>query len=568
MGIFNFDEMTVFGKVQSVDTSNITICVGDSDLLSKLQVNNLVVIRSPKAGQSLIGIVNKIMRKFGDENDLAEGEEIASFDLVKVTLIGTLINRLGTENNVFKRTLESVAEIDADCYIMTETILTNFMSVITKNSEDEVYPLKIGSYAISESANAWLDGNKLFQRHAVITGSTGSGKSYTVATLVEQIAKLPSANAVVFDIHGEYKTLEGDNIAHYKIAGPSDELGEDVLFLPCWLLTYDEMLSMIIDRSDNNAPNQAMLFNRYVTACKREYLYSIGKTELAETITVDSPIPFRMNNLLGKLEERNCEMVDGAKAGSKKQGEFYGKLTRFIQRLKAKTDDKRLNFLFSKTDDLVNYNYLNDLCGKLLKPACQGGGIKIIDFSEVPSDILPLIVSLVARLIFTVQQWTDRDKTFPIALFCDEAHLYLPQNVQKSSEQSSVDNFERIAKEGRKYGVGLVVVTQRPSEVSRTILSQSGNFIAMRLTNSEDQGIIKKLLPDNLGSFSELLPILDVGEALIVGDASLLPSRIKISEPTNKPQSDTVKFWDEWSRDNADNTIDSAVESLRKQSKT
>ena len=186
----------------------------------------------------------------------------------------------------------------------------------------------------------------------------------------------------------------------------------------------------------------------------------------------------------------------------------------------------------------------------------------------MPSDILPLIVSLVARLIFTVQQWTDRDKTFPIALFCDEAHLYLPQNVQKSSEQSSVDNFERIAKEGRKYGVGLVVVTQRPSEVSRTILSQSGNFIAMRLTNSEDQGIIKKLLPDNLGSFSELLPILDVGEALIVGDASLLPSRIKISEPTNKPQSDTVKFWDEWSRDNADNTIDSAVESLRKQSKT
>ncbi len=567
MGIFNFDVMTVFGKVQSVDTSNISICVSSSELLSKLQVNNLVSVKAPKAGQTLIGIVTKIMRKYGDEMDLAEGDDISSYDLVKVTLIGTLIDRDGTESNVFKRTLESVAEIDAECYIMSETILTKFMSVITKNSEDETYPLKIGSYAMSESANAWLDGNKLFQRHAVITGSTGSGKSYTVATLVEQIAKLPSANAVVFDIHGEYKTIEGDNIAHYKIAGPSDELDEKTIFLPCWLLTYDEMLSMIIDRSDNNAPNQAMLFNRYVAECKQEFLMNIGKEALAGTITVDSPIPFRMSELLNKLNEDDIRMVPGAKSGTTKQGEFYGKLTRFIQRLKSKTEDKRLNFLFSESDELIRYEYLNELCGKMLKPACQGGGVKIIDYSEVPSDILPLIVSLVARLIFTVQQWTDRDKIFPIALFCDEAHLYLPQNVQKSSEQSSVDNFERIAKEGRKYGVGLVVVTQRPSEVSRTILSQSGNFIAMRLTNSEDQSIIKKLLPDNLGSFSELLPILDVGEALIVGDASLLPSRIKISEPTNKPQSDTVKFWDEWSREDANNTIDAAVESLRKQSK-
>ena len=130
-----------------------------------------------------------------------------------------------------------------------------------------------------------------------------------------------------------------------------------------------------------------------------------------------------------------------------------------------------------------------------------------------------------------------------------------------------MDNFERIAKEGRKYGVGLVVVTQRPSEVSRTILSQSGNFIAMRLTNSEDQAIIKKLLPDNLGNFSELLPILDIGEALIVGDASLLPSRIKVNEPSNKPQSDTIKFWDEWSKETVNTTIDLAVEALRRQSK-
>lgn len=567
MSIFNFEEMKVFGEVQSVDTSTVSICVTESELLSKLQVNNLIAVKAPKAGQTLIGIVTKIMRKYGDETDLSEGEEISSFDVVKVTLIGTLIDRLGLENNVFKRTLESVAEIDADCYIMSESVLTQFMSVISKKGEDGSHPLKIGSYAISDNADAWLDGNKLFQRHAVITGSTGSGKSYTVATLVEQIAQLPSGNAVVFDIHGEYKTIVGDHISHYRIAGPSDHPSDKTMFLPYWLLTYDEMLSMILDRSDNNAPNQAMLFNRYVTEGKRQFLTDNGKGELAGIITVDSPIPFKMQNLLDKLHSVDTEMVHGAQPGKLKQGEFFGKLTRFIQRLESKTADKRLNFLFSNDPELIEYNYLSDLCEKLLKPACHNGGIKIIDFSEVPSDILPLIVSLVARLIFTIQQWTDRDNIFPVVLFCDEAHLYLPQNVQKSSEQSSVDNFERIAKEGRKYGVGLVVVTQRPSEVSRTILSQSGNFIAMRLTNSEDQTIIKKLLPDNLGNFSELLPILDIGEALIVGDASLLPSRIRVSEPLNKPQSDTIKFWDEWSKETINSTIGLAVEALRRQSK-
>lgn len=568
MSIFNFEEMKVFGKVQSVDTSTVSICVTESELLSKLQVNNLIVVKAPKAGQTLIGLVTKIMRKYGDETDLSEGEEISSFDVVKVTLIGTLIDRLGLDNNVFKRTLESVAEIDAECYIMSESILTQFMSVISKKGENEDHPLKIGSYAISDNADAWLDGNKLFQRHAVITGSTGSGKSYTVATLVEQIAQLPSGNAVVFDIHGEYKTITGEHISHFKIAGPSDDPSEKILFLPYWLLTYDEMLSMILDRSDNNAPNQAMLFNKHVTEGKKQFLMENDLTELAYFITVDSPIPFKMKELIEQLKKIDTEMVEGSKPGSLKQGEYHGKLTRFVQRLESKTNDKRLNFLFSQQQELIEYNYLGDLCKKLLKPACHGGGVKIIDFSEVPSDILPLIVSLVARLIFTIQQWTDRDSIFPVVLFCDEAHLYLPQNVQKSSEQSSVDNFERIAKEGRKYGVGLVVVTQRPSEVSRTILSQSGNFIAMRLTNSEDQTIIKKLLPDNLGNFSDLLPILDIGEALIVGDASLLPSRIKVSEPSNKPQSDTIKFWDEWSRDSVTDSIESAVEALRRQSKT
>ncbi len=164
-----------------------------------------------------------------------------------------------------------------------------------------------------------------------------------------------------------------------------------------------------------------------------------------------------------------------------------------------------MNFLFSNDESLLNYGYMFELCSKLMLPASNDGGVKIIDFSEVPSDVLPLVVSLVARLIFSVQQWTDRDKINPIAIFCDEAHLYIPQNTKQGVETQSLNSFERIAKEGRKYGIGLVVITQRPSEVDRTVLSQSSNFIAMRLTNADDQNVIKKLLPDSLGNFGELL---------------------------------------------------------------
>ena len=145
--------------------------------------------------------------------------------------------------------------------------------------------------------------------------------------------------------------------------------------------------------------------------------------------------------------------------------------------------------------------------------------------------------------------------------------MYLPNKITEGVEEKGLKSFERIAKEGRKYGVALVVISQRPADVNKTILSQCGNFIAMRLTNPEDQNVIQRLFPDNLGDFANILPILDVGEALIVGDASLLPSRVIINEPKIKPNSATIDFWDEWAKEKTDKGIKEAVESLRKQHK-
>ncbi len=570
MSIFNLTEKdsSFIGKVQSVDTASIVVKVDNDDVLSNIQVNNLVIIQASKTRQTLIGMVNKIIRTYSDDDIEPEDELTAnSNDIVKINMIGTLLDKEGLRDNVFKRTLESVPEISSEVYIMSDENLSAFMNVISSTSADGNDPLNIGTYALNKHADAYLDGNKFFQKHAVIVGSTGSGKSCTVATIIQQIALLKSANAILFDIHGEYSPIVGDNIKHYRIAGPTDTYKDDILFLPYWLLTYEEMLAMLLDRGDQNAPNQAMLFSRTVLKEKKSFLSDNGREGLAENITIDSPVPYNMNGVLDEFNRLNTEMIPGANNKLKK-GDYNSILSRFIQRLENKVNDKRLNFMFCKDDSLLQYKYIDLLFKKLMLSASNNGGIKIIDFSEVPSDILPLIVSLIARLVFSVQQWVEKENIQPIALFCDEAHLYIPQDVKDGVETLSLSSFERIAKEGRKYGVGLVVITQRPSEVDRTVLSQSSNYVAMRLTNSDDQNVIKRLIPDSIGNFGDILPILDVGEALVVGDACLLPSRIIIKKPNPEPNSSTVRFWDEWSKETTDAAVvSSAVENMIKQSK-
>ncbi len=450
------------------------------------------------------------------------------------------------------------------------------MQTISTKENYEI-PLSVGKYSIDENAEAFLDGDKLFQRHAVIVGSTGSGKSWCVAKIIEQIAKLPMANSILFDIHGEYSGayFKADGIQHFRIANPSDlgkkgNLSNGVLMLPYWLLTYEEMLAMLLDRSDNNAPNQAMVFSRTVYTEKKNYLTSIGDTLFINNLTIDSPIPYKLDDVLDELKRLDTERVAGSTAAGK-NGDFNGKLSRFIQRLEAKKVDKRLGFLFQISEDELQLDWLNDFCSALMLGSELNGkksGVKIIDFSEVPSDVLPLVIGLVARIVFTVQQWAAKENQHPICLMCDEAHLYIPERSnQDSASELGLKSFERIAKEGRKYGVSLTVISQRPAEVNRTVLSQCNNFISLRLANAEDQAVIKRLLPDNLTGLTEVLPILDIGEALIVGDASLLPTRVLISEPTIKPDSATIRFWKEWSNQNAKQDIKNAVIGLRKQSK-
>jgi len=581
MSIFKYNDTDALGQVKSVDTAIVIVHVADVERLRKLQVNRLAVLQSSRAGQHLIGIIQKITRNTVEakEPGEVEGDEesqkpAAELNLVRITLIGTMVDKVGTESNVFLRTLETVPEIDANCFAVEGEVLTNFMRVIANVSGDGER-LSLGHYTLDDKAEAFLNGNKFFQRHAVIVGSTGSGKSWTTARVLECMAGLPNTNGIVFDIHGEYRPLKADGIRHYRIAGPKDldaksTLADGVIHLPYWLLAYEAMVSMFVDRSDQNAPNQAMLISRTIIEAKRKYLVDGKHAEVLENFTIDSPIPFSIGEVIERLEELDVEMIPGAKAGSEKQGPFHGKLSRLVERLKNKQTDRRLGFLFQAPKETMEFDWLDKLVAALLAgtkdQSDKLGGLKIVDFSEVPSDMLPLIISLVAKLAFSIQQWTPTESRHPIALFCDEAHLYIPERQSSAGgEAFAVDAFERIAKEGRKYGVGLVVISQRPSEVNRTVLSQCNNLVAMRLTNGDDQNVVRRLLPDSLGGFSELLPVLDTGEALVVGDASLLPTRVRIQRPKSEPNSGTVPFWDKWSEDKEVAKITDSVASWRRQ---
>lgn len=573
MAILEYEDSESLGTVEVVDTSTVIVHVSNLDILRQLQVNRLVALHSSKPGQHLIGMVERITRKAAEVEETGDGEPPEEMNRVKIVLIGTLIDKIGEATNQFRRTLETVPEIGALCFPIEGERLTDLMRAIS-NVMGEASRLSLGNYTLDENAEALLDGNKFFQRHAVIVGSTGSGKSWTTAKVLEQMARLPNASGILFDVHGEYAPLTGKGFSHYAIAGPGDAskgrtLSDGVLYLPYWLLRYEDMASLLLDRSDQNAPNQAMLFSRAVVAGKKAYLEAHGMQDILSNFTIDSPVPYDLVNVLNDLEDLNSEMVQGSRG--EKQGEFYGRLGRFIARLEAKKSDRRLSFMFGGPASVGEDAYLPQLAQTLMagthdQPEDRGG-VKIIDFSEVPSDILPLVASAMARLVFSVQQWCAIDQRQPIAIVCDEAHLYIPAPEGGDSvSQASVGVFERIAKEGRKYGIGLVIISQRPSEVSRTVLSQCNNFIAMRLTNADDQAVIRRLLPDSLGGFGDLLPILDTGEALVVGDASLLPSRIRISEPDTKPSGATVQFWNLWSQEKHFVGIEQAVLALRKQS--
>ena len=547
----------------------------DKDL-RKARVGQLIAVQLSGASESwLIGMIDKVIKAVVAQTPLQETEEGELEDLepmgdtvvntVKITLMGAAKWNALDQRFTFSRSLDHVPEIDSVCYVLKDAHLEDFMRVISESGDDE-HSLELGVYKLNESAKAYVDGNKLFQRHAALLGSTGSGKSWTVASILERSATLPSSNLVVFDLHGEYKEL--GYARQLRIPGPDEVDADDdsLLFLPYWLLNSEEIQSLFVDRSEFSAHNQVVVVQDSITDQKKAFLKSNGRDDLLESFTLDSPIPYSLDDVVGHLRHLNEEKVPGAN-NKPKNGPFNGEFSRLLVRIASRLNDRRYGFLFQSPDRYHQYDSLASIAEKLMGYGQKKPSIKVIDFSEVPADILPVIVGLVARIIYQVQFWTAAVDRRPVAFVCDEAHLYLPRKEGNPVERRAVEAFEKIAKEGRKYGVALMIISQRPSDVSATILSQCNNIISLRLTNADDQATVRKLLPESLESLLEALPIMDVGEAMVVGDSVLLPSRIKIEPPKEKPLSATIDFWSRWQEDKTNPDFSIAVENMRRQSR-
>lgn len=378
------------------------------------------------------------------------------------------------------------------------------------------------------SVPAYIEGNHFFQRHACIVGNTGSGKSETVAKILEETSKLPGANLILFDIHGEYGHFSYvDNIKFTS--------GDGGIDFPIWMFGFRDMAANILKIKEESATVvMAALRKCYAKICPEG---NEGK-----------PVYFDYQCLIAELAKLNTEEVPtgdvyktGDRAGMYKmmKGELNGKLSGIINILEAKLRDKRYSFLFSQHGP----EYLNWFVERVLagdKP------VKTIDLSDIPHDVAIPIIGAVTKLVYEIQKASGR-RDRPLTLVCDEAHVYIPNNFQLSaSEKRLVEIFENIAKEGRKFGVTLLVASQRPSELNKTIMAQCANFIVMKLNNEADKAMIKGMLPDGNESIVDETAMFAPGEAIIVGDASQMPLKIKVELAKERPMSRTIGFWDEW----------------------
>ncbi|MBI9084161.1 MAG: ATP-binding protein [Desulfobacterales bacterium] len=578
MPIFEFkygddvkNDPAYLGSVLQVDTRRVMVNAEDEHL-QRASIGKLVTLKKGTADDWLIGMVDRIVRQIvtaDTTNTEDEKEKPGDNDLtppsgnaVTVTLVGMVRWNSRETKHEFTRSLLDMPDIGQDCFALKGDALKAFMGLLVKKGDRE-QALEIGKYTLDLDATAYLDGDKFFQRHAALLGSTGSGKSWTVATILERAARLPSANLIVLDLHGEYRELSYAH--HLRIPGP-DDLGADdsgLLYLPYWLMNAEELISMFIVHSEFTAHNQTLVFQDTVVSEKKKGLKAENKTEILESFTVDSPVPFNLTDAIDHIKYKNEEMVQGARG--LKKGDFNGQFSRLLARIATKLNDRRYGFLFQAPNALHTYESFHSLAEQLLAFSGKHKGIKIIDFSEVPSDVLPVMLGIVGRLIYYLQFWMPDEKRHPVALVCDEAHIYLPRDKGNPNQERAVDSFEKIAKEGRKYGVSLMIVSQRPSDVSDTILSQCNNVMALRLTNSNDISAVKNMMPESMASFMEMLPVLDIGEALVVGDAVLLPSRILINKPDEEPLSETIDFWTEWSRKDVSPDWVLAAENMRRQ---
>ena len=416
----------------------------------------------------------------------------------------------------------------------------------------------VGTVATHPSLKVCLDPSSLFGRHFAILGQTGSGKSWTVASLVQRtVSVMPRAHIIILDLHGEYCWKRDDGTRHYAFA---DTIVRHVdareLEIPYWLMTYAELCDLLIEHSEREATNQTAFFRDCLLDGRQQENTTATPPLGLTRVTVDTPIYFSLDDLIAKVRAKNVERLP-------KQGPMFGDFDRFLMRIESKLNDTRYDFLLKPTKRNTSAS-LSAMLRDFVGLGTQKAAVTMIDLSSVPFDVRPTVAAQIGRLAFEFNYWNPKYREFPILLICEEAHAYIPR-ASESQFAGSRKSMERIAKEGRKYGVGLAVVSQRPHEVSETVLAQCGTFICLRITNPDDQAYVRSLVPESEGDLVSVLAGLGRGEALVLGEAVPLPTRLQFDRPDPTPNSDDIDFYGNWKNGPTDLDVDAIVKRWRSQ---
>ncbi len=403
--------------------------------------------------------------------------------------------------------------------------------------------IRVGKVLQGNDLSAYLVTDDLLGKHFAILGTTGGGKSCSLVLVLRAILDAhPNGHIVLLDPHDEYAHCFGD---------VAEVINLDNLELPYWLLDFDEMVAVFASHDGRDHEIEADILRPAVLAARR---LGTGSQKF-ENVTVDTPVPFRLAELIRHIDQA------------------MGKLdkpddSRPYLRLKARLDtlmsDKRFSFMFGSPRI---HDTMAEVLSRLFRIPNRDKPISIIDLSGIPADIVDVVVSLLCRLIFDFAVWSENPETHPMLLVCEEAHRYIPSDETRGFGPTKAA-IARIAKEGRKYGVSLGLVTQRPSEISPSVLSQCNTVIAMRMSNEQDQDFVRRALPENALGLLNALPSLQTREAVAIGEGAPIPVRFMfdVLPPELQPRSARMGFAEAWGRDQSfDGVIEETVRRWRRQ---
>ncbi len=383
--------------------------------------------------------------------------------------------------------------------------------------------IQVGTVYPTKDIRAGLYIDAMLGKHFALLGSTGTGKSTSAALILHRICDAaPDGHIVMIDPHGEYS-------AAFRNTGLILDVSN--LQMPYWLMNFEEHCEVLLSSSGNDRQTDQDILAKCLLKAR-------SKNRLAETmgkITVDSPIPYLLSDLASEITNEMGKLDKATNTAP------YMRIKTKLDELKA---DPRYQFMFS---GMLVGDTMADFLGKIFRMPSAGKPIAIVDVSGVPSDITSTVVAVLSRLVFDFAIWGREEQTRPILLVCEEAHRYVPS--EKNADGSSVGKIlSRIAKEGRKYGISLGLITQRPSDLAEGVLSQCGTILSMRLNNERDQAFVKAAMPEGARGFLDSIPALRNREAIICGEGVAIPMRVSFDnlEEQKRPASEDPSFVDLW----------------------